>query len=77
MMKFTLYRAYLAGHSGRVMPRQVRRILAGTELHRAWLLGSMGFFEQDGNPLRPGQSLRACGRTSAALTIRRAQPSGT
>lgn len=47
MMKFTLYRAYLAGHSGRVMPRQVRRILAGTELHRAWLLGSMGFFEQD------------------------------
>jgi len=48
MMKFIVYRAYLAGHSDRVMPRQVRRLLAGTELRRAWLLGSMGFFEQDG-----------------------------
>ncbi|WP_140849212.1 hypothetical protein [Paracoccus sp. FO-3] len=47
---------YLSGYSGRAMPRQVRRLIAGTEFHRAWLLGSMGFFEQDGiryGPARP------------------------
>ncbi|ASM75140.1 MULTISPECIES: hypothetical protein [Roseobacteraceae] len=48
MMNDFYLRAYLAGHSGQTMPRLVRRLIAGTELHRAWLLGAMGFFEQGG-----------------------------
>ena len=37
-------RVYLGGHSGRVMPRWLRRIAARSELHRAWLCGFNGCF---------------------------------
>ena len=53
MMKAIYFRAYLSGHSGRLLPRQVRRLIAGTELHRAWLLGYLVFFEQDGIKFGP------------------------
>ncbi|HQU67310.1 MAG: hypothetical protein KDA53_17875 [Hyphomonas sp.] len=44
-MKITLlHRIYLAGYSGWVMPRWLRAVLAGSEVHRAWLLGSKGIF---------------------------------
>ena len=49
-------RAYLAGLAGQVMPSRLRKVLAGSELHRAWLVGFLGFFEQDGvayGPARP------------------------
>jgi|GEM_PF-5552685 len=58
-------RIYLAGHSGRVMPRWLRRIAARSELHRVWLSGFTGCFEQDGvrygpaNPY-PGPVLPDC-----------------
>ena len=61
MMNAICFRAYLTGYSGRIMPRQVRRMIGGSELHRAWLLGHMGIFEQDGvrhgpaNPYRIGE----------------------
>lgn len=41
-------RIYLYGHSGKVIPRSVRRVLAGTHFHRALLYGYLGFFEQNG-----------------------------
>ncbi|ATG38002.1 MAG: hypothetical protein HEP70_19955 [Rhodobiaceae bacterium] len=53
MMEAIYFRAYLSGYSGRVLPRRVRRLIAGSELHRAWLLGYMGFFEQDGIKFGP------------------------
>lgn len=56
MMQSIYLRAYLAGYTGRHIPRAIRRVFAGSALHRAWLLGSMGFFEQDGvryGPARP------------------------
>lgn len=36
--------AYLAGYRGTCPPRWVRRRLARTELHRAWLAGFMGIY---------------------------------
>ncbi len=39
---------YLAGYSGRIMPRWLRRMIAATEWHRAWLCGHLGFFAEDG-----------------------------
>jgi|GEM_PF-7063268 len=42
------FRFYLLGYSGRCISRQLRRVLAGTNLHRAWLSGHMGLYEQDG-----------------------------
>lgn len=35
-------------YDGKVMPRSLRKLLARSEIHNAWLLGYMGFFEQDG-----------------------------
>ena len=42
------HRVYMQGYYGYVYPRLVRRLFAGTVLHRAWLAGHMGVFEQDG-----------------------------
>ena len=39
-----LHRVYLFGYVGSVVPRACRRIVAGSELHRAWLSGLMGIF---------------------------------
>lgn len=41
-------RVYLIGYDGKLMPRSLRTLLARSEIHNAWLLGYMGFFEQDG-----------------------------
>ena len=39
------HRIYLAGYSGWVMPRRLRKLIARSELHRAWLAGFLGIFE--------------------------------
>jgi len=39
---------YLAGYSGRKPPRWLRLLLAGSCWHRAWLLGRLGFFVENG-----------------------------
>ncbi len=49
-------RFYLAGYSGLLLPRAMRRILARTKLHRAWLSGDMGVFTEE----RP-EGMVACG----------------
>jgi hypothetical protein len=41
-------RFYLAGYQGLVLSRPVRRLLAKTTLHRAWLQGHMGSFVENG-----------------------------
>ncbi|HBN8007327.1 TPA: hypothetical protein L3645_006148 [Pseudomonas aeruginosa] len=38
--------AYVQGYSGKVFPRAVRKVCAKSTLHRAWLAGHMGIFEQ-------------------------------
>ena len=43
-----LLRIYLAGYAGYRPPRLVRRLLAGSPCHRAWLLGFKGFFIEAG-----------------------------
>ena len=43
-----LLRVYLAGYRGRVMPRCLRRIAARSALHRAWLSGFTGCFDEGG-----------------------------
>ncbi len=42
------FRFYLAGYKGVCLPRWLRRIMAGNRMHRAWLEGYMGSFEEDG-----------------------------
>tara|TARA_R100000935_G_scaffold30761_1_gene51195 strand:+ start:331 stop:612 length:282 start_codon:yes stop_codon:yes gene_type:complete len=39
---------YLRGHGGSEMSRFMRRLIARSELHRAWLVGSLGYFEEGG-----------------------------
>lgn len=41
-------RVYLYGYDGNPMPRFLRKLIAGSEIHRAWLVGYKGFFEEDG-----------------------------
>ena len=43
-----LHHIYLQGYSNRTFPRWLRKLIARTELHRAWLSGYDGCFEQDG-----------------------------
>ena len=40
-------RFYLAGYSGLLLPRAMRRLLARTTIHRAWLSGYMGVFQEE------------------------------
>ena len=48
-MKFwILHQAYMLGYAGQGVPRQLRRLLAGSLIHRAWLLGRGGYFEENG-----------------------------
>lgn len=59
LMKGTfLLRVYLIGHSGRILPRRLRKLIARSEIHRAWLLGYMGFFEQGGVSFGPAHPYR-------------------
>lgn len=56
------HRVYLWGYTGHTLPRWARRVVAGTDLHRAWFLGFHGFFEQDGTSYglaRPYPSINA------------------
>lgn len=46
-------RLYLHGLSGGAMPRRLRRLIARTGAHRAWLMGHLGYFEQDGITFGP------------------------
>ena len=39
---------YVKGHGGYEMSRFTRRLIARSELHRAWLLGSLGYLEESG-----------------------------
>lgn len=48
MKQAILHRVYLAGYSGQIMPRWLRRAMAGSEIHRAWFLGFNGFFIEAG-----------------------------
>jgi len=41
------HRIYLAGYSGWHIPRFARRMIAGSEFHRAWFLGFTGHFIED------------------------------
>lgn len=45
-MNWIYHRIYLAGYSGWIMPRTIRRAIGGTECHRAWILGHHGYFEE-------------------------------
>lgn len=47
-MQSLYLRLYLFGYSGRVLPRRLRRLVAGSELHRSWLLGCKGYFTECG-----------------------------
>lgn len=48
MKRAFLLRVYIAGHRRHIMPRWLRKLLAGSELHRAWFLGFTGYFEENG-----------------------------
>lgn len=43
-----LHWVYLAGYQRRTLPRWVRRIIARSPLHTAWLSGFHGRFEEAG-----------------------------
>lgn len=49
-------RFYLTGYSNLMMPRAMRRILARSQLHHAWLAGHMGVFKEG-----EGEDVVACG----------------
>lgn len=48
MSNAVLHRIYLYGYQRGYLPRWMRRIIARTELHRAWLSGYHGRFEEAG-----------------------------
>ena len=60
-------RVYLAGYSGRVLPRWLRRLVARSALHRAWLSGFTGYFEQDGVRYGPANPYPALSCQTAEL----------
>jgi len=48
-MKYDFYLAiYLLGYRQKVMPRFLRKLVAGSEIHRAWLCGYNGCFDEGG-----------------------------
>lgn len=47
-MNYLYHRIYLAGYSGWMMPRRLRRVIPRSQIHRAWFLGSTGHFAEDG-----------------------------
>lgn len=55
-----LYQMYLAGYSGRQSPRWLRLLLAGSCWHRAWLLGRLGFFVENGIGYGPANPYPGC-----------------
>ncbi len=65
--------AYLAGYSGWSMPRLLRKLIAGSEIHRAWLLGWLGYFSQDGTAFGPALPYGS----RAALTLQAERSNAT
>lgn len=65
-----LHRAYLAGYSGFQPPRWLRRVLAGSCWHRAWLLGRLGFFIENGAAYGPANPYRTLGRDAETAAER-------
>ena len=62
MNSILIKHSYLAGYSGIMVPRMLRRVLAKSELHRAWLSGHLGVFWEHGiryGPANPYGSLSA------------------
>ncbi len=63
MKNAILHRVYLHGYQRSELPRWLRRAIARTEIHRAWLSGYQGCFEEAGvsygpaNPYRHGLPL--------------------
>ncbi len=51
-----LHRIYLWGYGGGQMPRWLRQLIAGSEIHRAWVLGRDGFFEESGIQYGPANA---------------------
>lgn len=43
-------RMYFLGYAGLSLSRGIRRLIAGSTLHRAWMNGHMGLFEEAGRP---------------------------
>lgn len=39
-------RFFLAGYAGLLLPRAIRRLIARTNMHRAWLSGDMGVYNE-------------------------------
>lgn len=46
MLNDILHYVYLKGYVGYQYPRCIRKIVGGSKLHRAWLSGYMGIFEE-------------------------------
>lgn len=47
-MRELYHRIYMAGYGRWFMPRRMRRVIAGSKIHRAWFLGFNGYFEEEG-----------------------------
>ncbi len=48
LMNTLRHRAYIAGYEGWIPPRLLRRAMARSRPHRAWLAGRLGYFEESG-----------------------------
>lgn len=57
LKKDLLLSIYLKGYEGYRPPRWVRRLLAKTEIHHAWLAGYMHVFYDEDGRLRAGIAL--------------------
>lgn len=55
-----LHQMYLAGYSGHELPRWLPLLLAGSCWHRAWLLGRLGFFVENGTGYGPANTYPGC-----------------
>lgn len=67
-LKFRLLQqAYFTGYAKKQIPRCIRRLLARTEIHRAWLDGYNGCFTQDGIKYGPANPYSAEKHDSALM----------
>lgn len=53
MIRAVLHRVYLWGYTDQSAPRWARRLFARSDIHRAWLLGFHGVFEEAGQSYGP------------------------
>lgn len=56
MTNHFLQRIYLWGYGGGQMPRWLRHLIAGSEIHRAWVLERDGFFVENGIQYGPANA---------------------